>query len=270
MRNHKLIYYVIGVLCFFALSAAVPSICSGPPPFSMQVSGIRIVKDGYQDEWELLPFGWAVGTSLTCLLICNEGHIIALDPTRSKIEKLEDNMGTDLTVDNEGSKNGFWPFCQISKDLKALKFTINGLRLPEKGATSIIASGVLAVKAGYNLKTVKHSNVAIKPGTVLKAPDITISITEVKNPDWTDEPLEIRLESHYDLRGVPSIQFTGPDGAEVKSRWVGYGSKKGPKITYILDWVLSKHLEKADVVVTYWGDVKEIPFPFTIDTSVGL
>ena len=152
MRHHNIAHYVIGILCFFAVFAALPPICSGSPPFTLQVKGIQIISDPYKNDAHFRPFGMRKKVSLACLLFSNEGGFIRLDLDRSKIEKLQDNLGTDLSIDNETNKNGFRPLCPISKDLKALKFTINGLRLPEEGATSIIASGVLAVKAGYNLK----------------------------------------------------------------------------------------------------------------------
>lgn len=271
MRNHKLIYYAIGVLCFFALSATVPSICSGSPPFSMQVSGIRIVKDGYQDEWELRPFGWDVGTSLTCLLICNEGHIIALDPTRSKIEKLEDNLGTDLSIVPARDNKSLGLFNPISKDRKALTFTISSRHLPKNGATSIKTSGFITAKICDEINTVKHDNVLLKRGTKLNNPDFTINISGAKKMPFLDYPLRVTFQSMQDLSAIAFIQFRGPDGTVIESALSGSGKTFiGYQMGYFAEYELSKHVKKVDIVFIYLKGVREIKFPFSVETSIGL
>jgi hypothetical protein len=268
-----MIHYVIVIVGIFAFCSAVPSICDGAPSFSVEVKGMRIVADGYGGEEGLRPFAKSKGISLVCFLFMPAGNIIQFDRDTSTIDKFQDNRGTDLPLGNDFTmQSGFGMFFEISKDKKALKFDIGSQHLPKKEATSIIASGTLAIKAASTSETVKHNNVVLKPGTKFKVPGITFTISEAGKPEWGDHPLEVELNSFQDLTAVRSIQFFDPDGTEIESGLAMHGKMEemDKKITYVAQYALSKHVEHATIVVTYWTDVKELKLPFSIDSSIGL
>ena len=272
MKSHNMIHYVILIVAIFALYSAIPSICDGMPSYSLKVKGMQIVADGYGGEEDLRPFAKSKGISLVCFLFMPEKSIIQFDTDTSTIDKFQDNMGTDLPLgDDFTMKSGFGMFHEISKDKKGLQFEINSQHLPKKEATSIVASGVLAIKTASVSETVKHNNVVLKPGTKFKVPGITFTISEAGKPEWGNRPMEVELNSYQDLTGVKSIQFFDSDGTEIESGLAMWGKEEmNKKIIYVAQYALSKYVDHATIVVTYWTDVKEHKLPFSINSSVGL
>ena len=272
MRSHSILHYVIAVLCLFAL-CSVPSICFGAPSFSIEAMGVRIVAAEYGTDTDALrPFNWLKGSSLACLLFLPEGGIIQFDVRRSKIKKFQDNMGTNLLNEDTSWRPVFGPLYEISADGKAILFDLETENLPKKGATSIKASGVLAIKVATATKTVKHNNVALKAGTKFKVGDITFTVSKVGKPDWGDAALKVRLSTHQDPTAVASIQFFGSDGTVIESRHTASGSMVGldNDARYEEAYALSKHAEQVAIVVTYWVDIKELKIPFSIEATLGL
>ena len=272
MRSQNMIHYVIVIVGFLALCSAVPSICDGAPSFSVEVKGMQIVDDRYGEEEDFSPFAKSKGISLVCYLFLHEGNIIQFDPDTSTIDKLQDNKGTDLPLGSDFTgQSGFGMFDQISKDKRVLKFEIISQHIPKKEATSIVASGVLAIKTASVSETVKHNNVVLKPGTKFKVPGITFTISEAGKPEWGNRPMEVELNSLQDLTAVRSIQFFDSDGTEIESGLAMWGKEgMGEEITYVSQYALSKRVSHATIVVTYWTDVKEFKLPFSINSSVGL
>ena len=68
MRTQNMIHYVIVILGFFALCSAVPSICHGAPPFSVEVKGMQVVADRYGEEEDFSPFAKSKGVSKVSLI----------------------------------------------------------------------------------------------------------------------------------------------------------------------------------------------------------
>ena len=272
MRSHSILHYVIAVLCLFAL-CSVPSICFGAPSFSIEAMGVRIVADEYgTDSDALRPFNWLKGSSLACLLILPEGGIIQFDVRRSKIKKFQDNMGTNLLNEDTSWRPVFGPLYEISADGKAILFDLDSQNLPKKGATSIKASGVLAIKVATATKTVKHDNVALKVGTKFKVGNITFTVSELGKPSWGDAALQVELSTHQDPTAIASIQFFRSDGTVIESRHTGSGSMVGMDndARYEEAFALSKRVEQVAIVVTYWVDIKELNIPFSIEATLGL
>ena len=274
MINYAIYRYMTAILCIFCLYATLPSISEGAPPFSLEVKGIRIVANGYGGEEDLNPFDKSKGISLVCILSMSEGSIIQFDPGSSTIEKFQDNIGTNLPLVNEIMvESGFGVFYEFSEDQKALMFDINSQHIPGKEATSINTSGVLAVKVASATESLEHNDVVLKPGTKLKVPGITITISEVRKAGWDgDTPLRVEWQSYQDLAGIQSLQFFDSDGTEIESKIVMYGKMQelDNRINYMVKYALSKHVKQAGIVVTYWTDVKDLKLPFSIDSSVGL
>ncbi|MGD8230112.1 MAG: hypothetical protein PVI20_20215 [Desulfobacteraceae bacterium] len=272
MRNHSIPHYVIAVLCLFAL-CSVTSTGFGAPSFRIEPMGVRIVASEYgTDTDSLRPFNWSKGSSLACLLLLPEGGIIQFDVSKSKIEKFQDNMGTNLLSEDTSWRPVFGPLYEISTDRKAILFDLDSENVPKKGATSIRASGALAIKVATATKTVKHDNVALKAGTKFKVGDITFTVSKAGKPDWGDAALQVRLSTHQDPAAVLSIQFFGSDGTVIESRNTASSSMVGmdSDATYEEAYALSKHAEQVAIVATYWVDIKELIIPFSIEATLGL
>jgi len=235
--------------------------------------GVRIVADEYGTDTDALrPFNWLKGSSLACLLFLPEGGIIQFDVGRSKIEKFQDNMGTNLLNEDTSFRPVFGPLYEISTDRKAILFDLDSENLPKKGATSIRASGVLAIKVATATKTVKHDKVVLKVGTKFKVGDILFTVSELRKPGWGDAALEVGLSTHQDPTAVSSIQFFGSDGTVIESSHVSSGSMVGMDndATYEEAYALSKKVEQVAIAVTYWIDIKELKIPFSIEATLGL
>ena len=64
--------------------------------FRVEVRGLRIVGDGYDNDQSLRPFYWTYGTTVVLLVQADAGNIIAFDKNKSEIKMARDDRGTDL------------------------------------------------------------------------------------------------------------------------------------------------------------------------------
>ena len=244
---------------------------------TVEVSGVRIVGEGYgktRHGSELRAFNWSPGTAVAVLVKNPGGGLLELDRKASKLKKLADDKGTDLLKTSKSSAfgaRGFGMGSRISKDGKACMAELVSSGIPAKGAKEIVASGTMVFRFATQKKTFTHKNVALKPGTKVKAGAIAFEITKAGKPRWGDAALEIPLKTNTDISGIAGITFLDAAGKGIPSQEAGGSTMKmGKLITVEKGFQFKKKVTVATIAIDYWMDMKTLKIPFDVKATIGL
>jgi len=244
---------------------------------TVEVCGVRIVGGGYGKTKygpELRAFNWTPGTTIAVLVQNPGGGLLKLDRKASKLKTLADDKGTNLLKMSKASAfgaPGFGMSSDIGKDGKACMAEFVSEGIPAKGATGIIASGTMVFRCATKKKTFTHKNVALKPGSEIKAGAVVFKIMKADKPKWGKSELEVTLKTNTDISNIAAIRFLDAAGKEIPSKGAGSSTMRmGGRVTVEKGFRFKKKVAVATVAIDYWMDMKTLKVPFDLKATIGL
>lgn len=267
-------------LKIFIMVAILLAICprnsiSSEKDWTLRVQGIKVIGRGYKTSSEnVMPFNQFKGTAVACLLSIKSGGIISFVDIKSSIKEFKDNLGTNLIDSGAMHGNEYGLMREISKDRSVLMFEIVGSNLPDKQATSLIASGQLVVNTATKNQNIKVQNINFSKGTVVKTPFANLKIVSIEKSSWGDQPYRVQFESSSNLSVIRNIQFTHLNGQIIESNRSGGGSHNiigdTASLKYEIGYSISEIPAKINISIDFWADMKSRNIPFSFKTSLGL
>ncbi|MGM0451871.1 MAG: hypothetical protein ACQERN_01735 [Thermodesulfobacteriota bacterium] len=256
----------------FVLAAAVAVV--GESGHRVDVRGVRISAGGYPgdgDKEALRPFNRDGGTALACVLVLSEGGIIGFDKNRCRVNEFVDNRGRKLMDPVARIGSGIGSSHVISRDDKAVLFEIHGENLPGKKATAIRASGVVTVKTAKKQENAKVYGLVLKSGAEFEAGGVHFSISRVDAPEWADGNLNVTFRLNRHPSKIVSLEFKDDKDKPVRSSLISSGrSKINDRVTYDRTYSLAEEIDKVNVDIVFWSDVKTRKLPFSVKAGLGL
>ena len=255
----------------FVLAGAVAVVAESG--HRVDVRGVRISADGYGGDHKqgtLRPFNRDRGTALACVLVLSEGGIIGFDKDRCRVNELVDNRGRKLMDPAARIGSGIGSSHVISRDDKAVLFEIHGEKLPGKKATAIKASGVVTVKTARKQENAKVYGLALKSGAEFEAGGMHFSVSRVEAPEWAAGNVNVTFRLNRHPSKIVSLKFKDKD-KPVRSSLISSGrSKINDRVTYDRTYSLAEEIDKVNIDIVFWSEVKTRNLPFSVKAGLGL
>jgi len=248
----------------------------GGKDFQIEVRGLRVVGEVYEQDQSLRPFSWSSGTTLVLLIQAGSENIIAFDDDKSKIKLARDDKGTDLLKSSGRGMNSradFGSFPKISSDRKACMIDLDLPRTPAPGAVKLECAGTIVFSCASEKESFKKKDVALKEKTKIEVGPLSLIISEIGAPEYqADEyPLSVTLQSSKRFDTLEKVVFYDGSGEEIETSSGGSSeSRFMGNVTATETYNLTKKVDKATIVFTFWKDWKEVSVPFSVATSLGL
>lgn len=275
--NTFVVCLIMVIILTLAASPIVPAEDAGSgTDFRAEVRGLRIVGDGYKDDQSLRPFNWTSGTTVVLLIQSEAGNIIDFDDNNSEIKMARDDRGTDLLKSSGKGMNSqpdFGSFPDISSDRKACLIDLKFPRNPAPGAVKLECAGTIVFSCANEKESFEKKDIALKKETEIAAGPLSLVISEVKRPDYqADEyPLSVTFQSRKKFDTLEGVAFFDEEGREIESSSAGSSeSRFMGSVTATQTYNLTKKVDKATIVFTFWKDWKKVAVPFSVTTSLGL
>jgi hypothetical protein len=212
----------------------------------------------------------------TLVLVCRppEGGVIGLDVNASTVAMFRDDRGNSLLggVAKRGrAKSPIGNFSVIAGDGSAVRFEVEGGKLPAADATAIEVEGSLRVRLASGKASHQHDGATLAVQQPISAGPIAGKVTKVGAPEWGDAKLQVELTFPMALEQLAGVRFLTPEGKAIKasqssSLRMGIGAKTTTKLTFDL----AEKVERATVVFDVWTDQREVDVPFAVSTGLGL
>jgi hypothetical protein len=244
--------------------------------FRIEVRGLRIAGEGYENEQSMRPFNWSYGTTVVLLVRAGVGNIIDFDDDNSEIKMARDDRGTDLLKSSGKGMNSrpdFGSFPNISSDRKACLIDLKFPENPVSGAVKLECAGTLVFSCANEKESFEKKDVALKEKTEFRSGPLSFVISEVKRPDYQADkyPLSVTFQARKRFDTLEGVAFYDEAGREIESSSGGSSeSRFMGSVTATRTYNLTKKVEKATIVFTFWKDWKKVPVPFSVTTSLGL
>jgi hypothetical protein len=259
-----------------------------PAEPKVQVCGVRVVGQGYENEDDLLrAFHWRKGTTVALLVTVPQGGLISVNRDETKVTQMTDDRGTDLTTSQKGITRAAQAArgAQVSADARACIVEITAQEVPAAGATSIALAGTISLKCGDKKEAGRQANVSLTPGTEFKAGGISFTIartgTALRTVELSkaDEPVpetapgfEVVVQTKQDWADIAGIAFLDATGKDLDAKPgpVASAAAGGRTVAAAKSFVLPQQADSATIVVTCWEEFKDIEVPFDIKAMVGM
>jgi hypothetical protein len=272
---------VVSLMMVIGIIIAAGTIARAAEPgagkdFRTEVRGLRVVGEGYDQDQSLRPFSWSSGTTVVLLVLAGTENIIAFDDDKSEIKLARDDKGTDLLKSSGrgmNSRAGFGSFPNISSDRKACMIALEFPRNPAPGAVKLECAGTIVFSCASEKETFEKKDVALKEKNKITAGPLSLVISEVKPPEYqADEyPLSVTFQASKRFDTLEKVAFYDEAGQEIETSSGGsMESRFMGSLTATETYNLTKKVDKATIVFTFWKDWKEVRVPFSVTTSIGL
>jgi len=242
----------------------------------VEAHGLRIVKPAPGGDQKMRAFNWNPGTTVALLLTVPGGGLLGLDRDESRVKAVMDDKGKDLGKPDVPSKFGrnkpeFGMMPDISEDGKQCSVELTAPGLPTKGATQLKISAEAVLLVATQKKAYVAEKVALKPGAKIGAGPIPLTIKSAGKPDWGDAALSIELEANQKLDNIAEIQFFDAAGKKIDADRGGTQSMGFmDKVTVTWTYNLSRKVDVAKIVISYWTDKRAVRVPFRLALDLGL
>lgn len=268
-----------GARCACAQTAAEPQV---------QVCGVRVVGAGYENGDEIMrAFRWRKGTTVALLVTVPEGGLISVNRDETKVTKMTDDRGTDLTVSSKGITREAQASrrIQVSADGKSCIVEISGQEAPAAGATCIAVAGTISLKCGSKKEIGRQEKVDLKPGTEFSVGGMSFTVSRAGNvPRAFELPrsdeaapealpvFEVALQTKQDWSEIASVTFLDAAGKDLGATpgAISAATAGGRVLTAIKSFTLPQATDTATIVVTCWEEFKDIEVPFDVKATVGV
>jgi hypothetical protein len=254
----------------------------------VQVCGVRVVGAGYENEDELLrAFRWRKGTTVALLVTVPEGGLISVNRDETKVTRMADDRGTDLTVSSKGitREPQVSRGAQVSADGKACVLEINGQEAPAAGAASITLAGTISLKCGSKKEAGRQEKVDLKPGAEFSVGGMSFTVAkagiapkpfelprEDERSTDTAPAFEVTLQTRQDWADIATVTFLDAAGKDLgaKPGPIASATAGGRVVAAMRSFILPQQVDSATVVVACWEEFKDIEVPFDLKATVGI
>ncbi|MEZ5977468.1 MAG: hypothetical protein R3F34_04540 [Planctomycetota bacterium] len=199
--------------------------------------------------------------------------LLSVDGDHCKIRSFVDDKGTNLAAGTEDSYFGWVQMATRFDDdenLDTTSLTITTTTLPAKGASRIDLDAT-AVLLDAGDPSTASLDVALAIDTPVVVGPIDAKISEIASEEWGDVVMRIELQSSKAFDAIRSIEFQDADGNAIGSEDMGSGSwEVFGKKTYTRSIGLHAKVERAKIVVNYWGRLDMLEVPLRFSAGVGL
>ena len=236
-----------------------PAPASAPPQVS--VAGLRITGLGLgANGTEIKPFNESPGTSIALAIQAPKGSgIVEIDDHGSKLDSMTDDKGQSLL---EEGRVG--PFPKVSEDGTAALIELEVRARPSPGASSISATGTIALTIAGGSKPMRAANVKLDANATFKigATTLTVSDPKVEEDETT---FTVNLPRSL-LTTIRDIKFFDAKNAPIEGRrrGSGYFNEKAE---------LELSAKTKDKVITIefevWQNLRTVKAPFKVDVGLG-
>ena len=224
---------------------------------------------------------------MALLVTVPEGGLIAVNRDETKITRMTDDRGTDLTVSSKEAAREpqVSRGAQVSADGKACIIEVNGQEAAAVGADYIAVAGTISLKCGSRKEIGRQEKVELKPGTEVTVGGMSFTISktgkaprtfELPKPDETatETPpaFEVTLQTKQDWSDIANVTFLDAAGKDLGARAgsTGSASAGGRVLTAVKSFILPQQAETATIVVTGWEEFKDVEVPFDLKATVGI
>lgn len=263
-------------------------VCAQAAEPKVQVCGVRVVGAGYENEDELLrAFRWRKGTTVALLVTVPEGGLISVNRDETKVTRMADDRGTDLTVSSKGitREPQVSRGAQVSADGKACVIEINGQEAPASGATCIALAGTISLKCGSKKEAGRQEKVELKPGAEFSVGGMSFTVAKAgiapkpfelpkEDERSTDTPpaFEVALQTRQDWADIASVTFLDAAGKDLgaKPGPIASATAGGRVVAAMRSFILPQQVDSATIVVACWEEFKDIEVPFDLKATVGI
>ena len=261
-----------------------------------RVVGLRVVGDTGTDpdtwDWEMMPFGERMGTTLVLAVISRSAEVVPLATAVAQFRAFRDSAGTDQAApEPDEAALEYWEL-NVGLNPASPKLVrlmeVRAGSIPAAGSRSIQAEGTLAVVAGMQPAAARQEAVPLRKGTRITAGPVPFEITEVTVADAADAPAEddmsmawpaepvmtVTLEAREALGQIAYLEMLDADDKPIQ--WTSQGSDTSlsfaddgtPSTEGRFRIGLPQKRETVTVVVHYYGEVRKVELPFAIDCGV--
>jgi hypothetical protein len=241
------------------------------PALSAQVVGVQVAAKMPGEDMSFRPFNQEPGTSLAVVVRSADKTIVAFDSDASKLSLLQDDKGTDLKGAAEQSMFSTFGFPQMDKDGKSVLFELRGGGLPAAGATRIKAEGLVVLKVGTALETVRQENVALKKDSKITVGPVPFTIKEVQAGGGDGAGMEVTLTATQSIEAINEIRFQDAAGAEIKTEDSGTMSMNMMGAISVEKQIrFDKKVDSATVVIKCWKGLETRQVPLKLEAGLSL
>ncbi|MBN1669663.1 MAG: hypothetical protein JXR37_01435 [Kiritimatiellae bacterium] len=247
-----------------------------PADVTVEVHGLRIVKPTPGGNQKMRAFNWSPGTTVALLLTVPGGGLLGLDPDASRVKAIMDDKGKDLSKPDVPSKFGgntpkFGMMPTVSEDGKLCSAELTAPGSPTKGATQLTIAAEVALWVATQKKDFTAEKVALKPGATISAGPIPFTIKSAGKPEWGDAALSVAIQAKKKLDDIADIQFFDAQDKKVdanrgQTESMGFGDR----VTVTWTYALSRKVDSAKIVVSYWTDKHQVTVPLRMTVGMGL
>jgi hypothetical protein len=283
-----LAFATIAAICWLdSMSAcAADKETSAAGEWKTQLVSLRIDKP--VPGMNMARMGGHPGTSLAIWIADPENRLVAFDQNNSKLEKFEDDKGTDLTELMPGPFNWsrFGVFRGGRFSTKGFQVEVGGDSFPAPGAAKISLKATLVFRRAASEKTIEEKDVPVKTGRKIKAGTLQLNIEAVseekmkenqqqnqgfRGPDFPETKMGISLVASASMENIKSVLFFNSKGEEIKITMTSSGSQSTGLLgtTYTNDYWLAEKLDEVTVKITYYEGIESVKIPLNMETGVG-
>jgi hypothetical protein len=242
----------------------------------VQVAGLRVIAPAIQAEAPR-AFNWSPGTGVALAVLKPTGVWISLDPTASRIDRFQDDLGTDLLAvppaEEGGGRLPAPPPVAMQELDPSGRIAMVGLfaaGIPAPGARTITVSGSLTFLADGQLKTTTHPGVELKPGLRLAAGPLSYAVGAVQPSEMIEGCIDVSWEATGEEGLVKGFRFLGGDGKPVGVEIVSPPPNAGPDQPRDHTLIFPRKPQGITVEIDYYQDARSVKVPFACTIAAGL
>jgi hypothetical protein len=226
------------------------------------VAGIRVVTPGFGDGGtELRGFDSEAGTRLALVVKPPSGSfIIDIDEDASTLDAFTDDKEANLL---EGGR--FGPVPQVAANGSAGIFEVETRGRPSAGASTVTATGTIAMSTATGSKPTKVPNVKLEPGKVVKFGTFTWTLKEVSQ-EGESTSLTVSTTTAA-MQAVKQVRFLDAKGEAIEGDRNGASwSSTEAEVNYRVQTAAKAITMEFDL----WQGRKAVTVPFTLTAGLSL
>ncbi len=221
---------------------------------------------------ELVPFASMPGTRIALRVTISEGVILGIDRRASRIDRLADDRGTDLTrspvpVDQDSPR---LPPAQPSPTPTATLVEVHGPGLPVAGATGVRVVGHLRLRLGNGERQERIALAALAPRTPLRIGPATLVVASFGKQDAEDSAWTLAIDGVTNEDAVRSMKFLDAAGKPIAADYFQNLSVQEATghVQHLYSFTGATAPTIAGVEATYVSEVKDLDVPVDVTATL--
>ncbi len=221
---------------------------------------------------EAVPFASMPGTRVALRVSITEGVILGLDRRASRIDRLADDRGTDLTrspvpVDQDTPR---LPPSQPSPTPTAALYEVHGPGLPVPGAAAVRVVGHLRLRIGGGERQERLALPALAPRTPIRIGPATLVVASFGKQDPDDAAWTLAIDGVTNEDAVRSMRFLDAAGKPIVADYFQNLSVQQATghVQHLYSFAGAAAPAIASVEATYVSEVKDLDVPVDVSATL--